>query len=540
MSLGIEHGPLAQAIGWALFHSVWQLLVVAALLWGTLVLLRNATALTRYWVSVAALACGALLPALTAVGVLAQVGEATTSGAGFAALPWVGWLPAASASGSAAGELAAGAAWAARIGAVLPALTLAWLAAVTLLSTRLLLGWKSVQRLRSQRTRRLPSQLTRRFYRVARGLGVRGVRFLESRAVEVPMVVGWLSPVVLIPAAALLRLAPHELESVVAHELAHVQRRDYLVNLVQTVLETVFFFHPAVWWISSRIREERECCCDDLAVSTCGDPLAYARALTELESLRAGLPRLALGATGGVLLERVRRLVRPECRRSANTRRDVGGLVVLLSAAVLLGGTGLTMGAPSSEELPPEPAPATRRIAVVAVLDDLSADAGDHASLFARARFEFHIEESDPTSGGPAASLAARGIRGEFLAEQVFGASAPQILRRSLGGDPDAAWSAVVHSLRGLDPAAHGMQAVVIVQEGSEHPPFESEDVWTADFTTEFASYATLPLGPALRVELAGLIEDSSLEGREPHQMFVLRAEHPERVLDTAELLDAR
>ena len=206
----LEATPLAQAVGWALVHSTWQLLVIAALLWGALILLRGTSAITRYWISVAALLVGAVLPVLTAFGVLERLVESGPAAAGLASsLPWVDWLPAADAGSTGAGALATGGALSERIATLLPTLTVLWLVVVLALSTRLVLGWSSVQRLRKQRTRRLPTHLTRRFYRIARGLGVRGVRFLESRAVEVPMVVGWLSPVVLIPAAAVLRLAPH-------------------------------------------------------------------------------------------------------------------------------------------------------------------------------------------------------------------------------------------------------------------------------------------------------------------------------------------
>ena len=94
--------------------------------------------------------------------------------------------------------------------------------------------------------------------------------------VEVPTVIGWLRPVVLMPASALSGMGPQQLEAILAHELAHIRRHDYLVNLLQTVVETLLFYHPAVWWLSGRIRVERENCCDDLAVSLCGDPYAYA------------------------------------------------------------------------------------------------------------------------------------------------------------------------------------------------------------------------------------------------------------------------
>jgi hypothetical protein len=135
------------------------------------------------------------------------------------------------------------------------------------------------------------------------------VRLLESALVRVPTVIGWLRPAILLPTCALTGLTPEQLEAVIAHEVAHIRRHDFLVNLLQTVVETLLFHHPVVWWLSHRIRTEREQCCDDLAVMVCGDALSYARALAQLEQLRAQAPTPALAASGGSLTSRVRRLV---------------------------------------------------------------------------------------------------------------------------------------------------------------------------------------------------------------------------------------
>ena len=182
--------------------------------------------------------------------------------------------------------------------------------------------------------------------RLSRRLHIsRAVALLESTLVDVPTVVGFVKPVVLLPASALAGLTLQQLEAILAHELAHIRRHDYLVNLLQTLVETVLFYHPAVWWVSRRIRVERENCCDDLAVRLCGDPVAYASALADLEALRSGpLPdhHIAMAATGGSLLQRVRRLLgAPTSHTGRGPAWLAGSVAVLLVGGIALGADGL-------------------------------------------------------------------------------------------------------------------------------------------------------------------------------------------------------
>jgi beta-lactamase regulating signal transducer with metallopeptidase domain len=121
------------------------------------------------------------------------------------------------------------------------------------------------------------------------------VTLLESALVKVPTVIGWLKPVILIPPSALIGLTPQQFELILTHELAHIRRHDYLVNLLQTIIETLLFYHPAVWWVSLQIRCERENACDDLAVSLSSDPVIYARTLVEMERLRKAVSSLGNG-----------------------------------------------------------------------------------------------------------------------------------------------------------------------------------------------------------------------------------------------------
>jgi beta-lactamase regulating signal transducer with metallopeptidase domain/multidrug resistance efflux pump len=183
-----------------------------------------------------------------------------------------------------------------------------WLTGVVVLSIRLAGGWIVARRM-ARRAIQLASPDVQSLARLVAGrLALdRVVRIVESSTVAVPVMVGWIKPVVILPTAALAGLTPLQVEALLAHELAHVCRHDYLVNLLQSVVETALFYHPAVWWLSREVRAAREQCCDDLAVGIC-DRLVYATALAELAAM-AKTPRLALAAVDGSLSTRVRRIL---------------------------------------------------------------------------------------------------------------------------------------------------------------------------------------------------------------------------------------
>ncbi len=189
-------------------------------------------------------------------------------------------------------------------------IVLAWLLGAVVLSIRLAGGWIAASRMRSRHIRRAPREWQFHLDRLRTRLRLaRPVQLVISSVVQVPTVVGWLRPVVLVPLGALTGLVPELVEALLAHELAHIRRHDYLVNVLQGVAEALLFYHPAVWWISGKIRAERELCCDDIAVQVCRDPLTYVRALTELEGCRPEHMNPALAANGGSLSTRIARLL---------------------------------------------------------------------------------------------------------------------------------------------------------------------------------------------------------------------------------------
>ena len=223
----------------------------------------------------------------------------------------------------------------------LPWIVLAWAAGVLGLSLWRLGGWIGVHRIKRLGTRPAGADLVQTVAHLARALRVgRAVRVVESILVRVPTVVGWLRPVILLPVGLATGLTPEQLRAVLVHELAHVRRYDYLVNLLQTLVEIVLFHHPAVWFISRRIRLERENCCDDLALAAGADSLEYAAALATLGELSLSAPHPALAATGGKLLPRIRRIVGLPAYDAPGPRWLAGALIAttLLAAGLIIYG----------------------------------------------------------------------------------------------------------------------------------------------------------------------------------------------------------
>jgi beta-lactamase regulating signal transducer with metallopeptidase domain len=289
---------IAHAISAALLHFVWQGLVVAFLLWIVLATLRNSSPRLRYLVSCAALAIMVALPVITAWVVYRAPAAASTPADQVVAIP----------DSTAPAILPVAASLPAWIAALEAAALPVWFAGVLVFAVRLMWSSRHVARLRREGDPPAASLVETVSHLALRMNVGRPVQVLISTLADSPSVAGWLRPIILLPAASLLNLSVKQLEAILAHELAHIRRHDYLVNVLQTLAETLFFYQPAVWWASSRIRNERELCCDDLAVEICGDAVGYARALTKLERLRVISPELALSSAAGPLLYRIQRL----------------------------------------------------------------------------------------------------------------------------------------------------------------------------------------------------------------------------------------
>ncbi len=301
--------PWIHVVAWTLIHFVWQGALLAIAAAGVLRLCRHRSATTRYAVACVALTAMLLSPAITA-GVLSSA----VSDVAAVALPQPvsspSIVPTASGNGVNDSIVSIRTDWT-RVDALLPFVVFGWLGGVVVLLVRMAGGLWRVRRLQVRSLAAPASRWQTAGERLASRLGLgRAVHVVESTRVDTPTAVGWLRPVVLLPIAALANLTPAQVDAILVHELTHIRRHDYVVNVLQTFAETLLFYHPGVWWVSGRIRAEREHCCDDVAVAMCGDAVVYAAALAELEAWRSGETSLALAGTGGSLIDRVRRLLR--------------------------------------------------------------------------------------------------------------------------------------------------------------------------------------------------------------------------------------
>jgi beta-lactamase regulating signal transducer with metallopeptidase domain len=343
-----------QSIGWALVHFIWQGALIAAAAAAVLAILPAARPATRYAIASAALIVMCVAPVVTTLRLSLDTdgpgsGLVTSSSVPVAtsARTLGGAVPAA--AGTSVVPIPSTQEYREYVERALPTAVFLWFVGVLMLSVRLATGWLGVQRLCAESTGPLPEPLQARVAAFTRRLRIaRPVRVLESALVAVPTLVGWLRPVILLPAAAVAAMPVAHLEAIIAHELAHVRRHDYLINALQAVVETLLFYHPAVWWCSRQVRIEREHCCDDLAVAACGDRLGYATALANLEELRRGDFRLALAATDGQLLGRVRRVLAAPPAYDGRSHMWLAG--VAIAVVLALAGASITVAGANRDD----------------------------------------------------------------------------------------------------------------------------------------------------------------------------------------------
>src|SRR5256884_1474479 len=341
-----------RTLGWTLLHFLWQGAGLTALFAAAAAVCRSASA--RYALAVSALVLMMVSPVVTFTWLRAQANPAVQTGAGGAstwaetstqhatALAGSRGPVAESGAGQATGML-----W----------LVEAWFLGVLLLSLRTAGGLILIERMRRRESKPVGAELYAKCVALQRRMGLdRVIRYCECHRLDAPAVLGWFRPVVLLPVRALTGLTEAEIEAVIAHELAHIRRLDCFVNLFQIATETLLVYQPAVWWVSQRVRAERENCCDDEAIVICGDVVNYARALTLMEEWRTA-PALMMAANRGPLAERVMRLLGWNGGAGRIRVAGLAGSFVCLVGALLAGKAfvgiahaAMGAGAPSNQE----------------------------------------------------------------------------------------------------------------------------------------------------------------------------------------------
>ncbi|PYU06311.1 MAG: hypothetical protein DMG34_06365, partial [Acidobacteria bacterium] len=317
-----------RTLGLSLLHFLWQGAALAALATALIAAARQAS--TRYAIAVGALALMVAAPVVTYF-VLRQ-DEPAFSASKQAAVPTIAYVVNLATHRAVANTQS-------RVlsGGLLTIFVELWFIGVMLFSLRTAGGFFLIARLRRRESKPMNPGLLALCREMQHRLGIsRAIRYCESLHLDAPAVVGWFRPVVLLPISALSGLTELQLRAVVAHELAHIRRLDAFFNLFQVVAETLLFYHPAVWWLSKRIRAERENCCDDVALSVCRNPAEYARALALMEQWRAA-PTFAMAANRGPLASRVTRLLGLTEKGSSLRNAGVAFGVLCLAAALIAG-----------------------------------------------------------------------------------------------------------------------------------------------------------------------------------------------------------
>jgi beta-lactamase regulating signal transducer with metallopeptidase domain/beta-lactamase class D len=356
----VDTAPLVHQLGWSLLHSLWLDALIGLLLAGLLKLFTRAKPESRYW-----LACSALLAMMIIVPVLAtfvlqipqmkQVDKPVNidsevissvdpdrqskfiENKGATGAQKINWLNRSFIESGSASE---------NIERFLPWLILLWSSGVVIYAIRLGGGLFFTWNLRKLSVGTPNAKLKAVLDNLTLQLGIkRRIRISESALVNVPMTIGWIYPLILVPPSSLLGLTPWQLQAIITHELIHIKRYDFLVNLLQIIVEALLFYHPAAIWVSRKIREEREYICDDRTLIVCNDSVGYARALTRIARVQKRPGQLVVAATGGGLLKhRIYRLI--DNSKDPNYTKRIGPapfavLSLALIIVVILGGVGI-------------------------------------------------------------------------------------------------------------------------------------------------------------------------------------------------------
>jgi beta-lactamase regulating signal transducer with metallopeptidase domain len=356
----IANSQLIENLGWTLFHSVWQIALIAIILFLVLRIFEKISANARYLISVFALVFALILPLATFVKLDADSstnsfqnrifdeGNSASDGKNLRRaenLPPFAKVetPATNANNESVFDIEnIKNFFAQNLSAALPFAVVFWFFGVTFFAFRFAGGIWQLHLFKTKQLAEADAEWQKRFSALREKLKItRAVKLLESNLVETPIVVGWFKPLILVPAGVFLQVNPAELETIIAHELVHIRRYDCLVNFAQSAIEVLFFYHPCAWWISKMIRSEREFAADESVIESFGaSRLVYASALANLEEIRLRADKntpLVVAANGGNLMKRISAILQKNTGTTRANSLWSAFLAIMLIPALLLG-----------------------------------------------------------------------------------------------------------------------------------------------------------------------------------------------------------
>lgn len=343
---------LINALGWTLVHSLWQSSLIALFLYLVLVFSNKLSPNIKYILGVSALLFTGILSGTTFLDLyfhhqpeLKSLKDEIYLGSGFSTAPFQttyerAAMPEASSQSWQFSALIDQAKL--YLNTHLHWIVIGWVLGVLLFSLKLAGSLIYLQTLKQKWVFPLAEDWQTKVRWMTKRLCLQqNVKVLLSHMAKAPMMLGHLKPVILIPASMITKLPEDQLEAIIAHEIAHVYRKDYLINVLQSLFEIIFFFHPAIWWINNVIRNEREKCCDDLAIGLCGSSLTYAKALASVEEAKLQHSSMALAINGGrsSLLQRIERILEPG-KNGGNPMARFVSVSLIVAILLLLSASG--------------------------------------------------------------------------------------------------------------------------------------------------------------------------------------------------------
>jgi beta-lactamase regulating signal transducer with metallopeptidase domain len=331
--------PIHYALAWTVIHAIWQILVIALGSAVVLAIMRNYKAAIRYNILLASIGSIVILSLATFIYYFTQAPNTLFVQEQENIINLVNNSPSATATNSTNNNSFSISNIQTYVNVHIYTIVLIWIIGVVLAILRLLGSVSYVHYLKNNMNFSVDDYWQHTLNALMSKLNIKkNIEILESALVRSPIVIGHIKPLILFPIGAINRLSVPEVESILAHELAHISRNDYLINILVNVVESLYYFHPAMWWLASQIKTEREHCCDDIAIAQTGDPLNYAKSLVAVQEMAMYSPHLAMAFAGGEkkneLLMRVNRIINQSSKSFNMKEKSISTLIVCTILAI--------------------------------------------------------------------------------------------------------------------------------------------------------------------------------------------------------------